>query len=139
MRKVIVYRFPSREFNDDVTLNKIFDGIGTFHEWSTDYEEFESGPAQYPVAIVEMEDGAVKLVHPTFIEFANSNAVEENIVVDDSDKEKQNGEIDKLNERITELLQENVNIRSKLDHYENLVAEFMKIVERFGINKMWTS
>jgi hypothetical protein len=31
----------------------------TFHQWALDYEESETGPAQYPVAIVELPDGEV--------------------------------------------------------------------------------
>lgn len=40
-----------------------------FHVWSVDYQEFDNGPGQYPIAIVEGKDGIVKLVHPTLIKF----------------------------------------------------------------------
>ncbi len=32
---------------------------GYFHGWGTDYEEFESGPGNFSVAIVELPDGRV--------------------------------------------------------------------------------
>ena len=32
---------------------------GYFHEWGSDYEEFETGPGNFSVAIVEDEDGNV--------------------------------------------------------------------------------
>lgn len=46
--------------------------IGYFHQWGVDYEEFESGPGNYSVAIVELPDG--KIVTPVaqdieFIDF----------------------------------------------------------------------
>lgn len=30
-----------------------------FHQWGTNYEEFESGPGNYTVAIVELPDGRI--------------------------------------------------------------------------------
>ena len=42
---------------------------GWFHEWGTDYEEFESGPGPYSVAIVEFDDGSVGLVYPMQMRF----------------------------------------------------------------------
>lgn len=34
--------------------------IGLFHEWGVEYEEFDTGPGNYSVAIVELPDGQVK-------------------------------------------------------------------------------
>lgn len=34
-------------------------GLGYFHQWGNDYEEFESGPGNFTVAIVELPDGKV--------------------------------------------------------------------------------
>lgn len=42
---------------------------GRFHQWGSSYEEFESGPGNYTVAIVEMDDGTVKDFMPTDIKF----------------------------------------------------------------------
>lgn len=45
---------------------------GTFHCWSVQYEEFENGPGNYIVGIVEDEQGQVHVVHdPTKIRFIN--------------------------------------------------------------------
>lgn len=38
-------------------LPKTFEGL--FHEWGVNYEEFETGPGNFTVAIVELEDGTV--------------------------------------------------------------------------------
>lgn len=35
---------------------------GAFHQFSTGYVEFDSGPGHFPVAIVEFEDGTVEEV-----------------------------------------------------------------------------
>lgn len=43
--------------------------VGTFLGWGNDYEEFESGPGNYTVAIVEMPNGNVETFHPTHIQF----------------------------------------------------------------------
>jgi len=40
-----------------------------FHCWGADYEEFESGPGNYTVAILEKEDGSVVLEHPSRVRF----------------------------------------------------------------------
>ena len=33
--------------------------IGKFHQWGSNYEEFENGAGNYSVAIVELPDGTV--------------------------------------------------------------------------------
>lgn len=33
--------------------------LGYFHQWGVNYEEFESGPGNYTVAIVELPDGRI--------------------------------------------------------------------------------
>jgi len=42
---------------------------GFFHKWGTNYEEFESGPGHFPVAIVE--DATNSQVHVVFAGFVN--------------------------------------------------------------------
>ena len=42
---------------------------GTFLGFGIDYEEFESGPAQYTIAIVELSDGRVVVTAPDNIQF----------------------------------------------------------------------
>lgn len=33
---------------------------GVFHQWGNAYEEFDSGPGNYSVAIIEMPDGTIE-------------------------------------------------------------------------------
>lgn len=43
--------------------------VAKFHQFGSAYEEFESGPGNYTVAIIEMADGTVQSVPPTDIRF----------------------------------------------------------------------
>ncbi|WP_024718049.1 hypothetical protein [Pseudomonas putida] len=45
---------------------------GKFHAWGVEYEEFESGPGNFSVAIVEMADGTVQTLMPWAIRFLDS-------------------------------------------------------------------
>ncbi|MDF3188065.1 hypothetical protein [Pseudomonas paracarnis] len=49
------------------------DREGKFHGWGSGYEEFESGPGNYTVAIVEFPDGKVDTVMPYLIRFLDSD------------------------------------------------------------------
>jgi len=42
---------------------------GKFHGWGVEYEEFENGPGNYTVAIVEMPDGSVQTLVPFLVRF----------------------------------------------------------------------
>lgn len=42
---------------------------GLFHQWGSDFEEFESGPANYTVAIIELDDGSVVTAQPDKVIF----------------------------------------------------------------------
>lgn len=55
---------------------------GTFLGFGIDYEEFESGPAQYTTAIVELKDGKVITTPPEFIQFINSKSIGKPLVKD---------------------------------------------------------
>jgi len=55
---------------------------GKFLGFGVDYEEFESGPAQYTIAIVELKDGKVITTHPGFIQFINSKSIRKPSVKD---------------------------------------------------------
>lgn len=46
---------------------------GKFQGWGVEYEEFESGPGNYTVAIVEMPDGSVQTLMPFLIRFLDSD------------------------------------------------------------------
>ncbi len=44
---------------------------GFFHQWSTYYEEFESGPGPYPAAIIEdATDSQIHVVYAGFVSFS---------------------------------------------------------------------
>ncbi|WP_431623270.1 hypothetical protein [Citrobacter freundii] len=42
---------------------------GLFHEWGLEYEEFDNGPGNYSVGIVELEDGKVATFPASNIKF----------------------------------------------------------------------
>jgi len=42
---------------------------GLFHQWGVSYVEYESGPANYTVGIVELKDGKVVMPTPDGIQF----------------------------------------------------------------------
>lgn len=50
--------------------------LGYFHQWGVNYEEFESGPGNYSVAIVELPDG--RIVTPTADEIKFLDSAENN-------------------------------------------------------------
>lgn len=45
---------------------------GVFHQFGNDYEEFESGPGNYTVAIVELPDGRIIMPLASDIQFLDS-------------------------------------------------------------------
>lgn len=42
---------------------------GFFHQWGSDFEEFEHGPANYSVAIIELDDGSIVMTPPDKVIF----------------------------------------------------------------------
>ena len=46
-----------------------------FHCFSMDYEEFDEGPGNYPVAIIEWPDGEVDTVRASLIQFVNPTVI----------------------------------------------------------------
>lgn len=50
---------------------RIQTGSGLFHGFGMDYEEFESGPAPYSVAIIERDSGLVETVRADLIQFCD--------------------------------------------------------------------
>lgn len=44
-------------------------GPAVFHQWGCEFEEFEGGPGNCTVAIVEFPDGSIKTVLPHNIKF----------------------------------------------------------------------
>ena len=66
-RKVKIF---SRAWNRETkSSEKFLAGQGIFHQWGVDYEEFETGPVNYSIAIVEMEDGTVDGIFFDLIQF----------------------------------------------------------------------
>ena len=50
-------------------------GEGLFHCWGSAYEEFESGPGNYTVAIVEMADGSILTPIPSDVVFLDNGGI----------------------------------------------------------------
>lgn len=44
-------------------------GHGLFHGWGVDFEEFETGPGNFSVAIIELPDGKIKTVKADAVTF----------------------------------------------------------------------
>lgn len=42
---------------------------GLFHQWGSSYDEFEAGPGNFTVAIIELEDGRVVTTAPEYVRF----------------------------------------------------------------------
>lgn len=68
-RKVVVYEYQKAK--GQTYYEKVSVGNGLFHQFGTDYEQFENGAASYSTAIVEMPDGSVKSVPVELIVFNN--------------------------------------------------------------------
>lgn len=76
MRKV---KFPRLVINPQ-TGRYVEDGelFGMFHCWGSAFEEFEAGPGNYTVAIVEMPDGKIETIvahRITFVEPATCTSI----------------------------------------------------------------
>jgi len=50
---------------------------GFFHGWGSNYDEFESGPGNYSIAIVEFDDGTIKSIPVEKIRFIKSLEVKD--------------------------------------------------------------
>lgn len=65
--KTRVWIQPSPGVNGHWVMNEPI--IAKFHQFGSAYEEFESGPGNYSVAIVEMPDGTVQTLALSDIRF----------------------------------------------------------------------
>ena len=77
MRSVNIYhwvRVPGQ-----VNPSREFAGRGLFHLWGTEFVEGGAGEQSYTftAAIVEMDDGRVRVVPPELVEFVKENSSEE--------------------------------------------------------------
>lgn len=68
MRKVECF-VDKYEYEGNVRKQVTDRYTGVFHQWGVEYEEFENGPGNYSVAIVEMPDGKVRTFPPYKIKF----------------------------------------------------------------------
>lgn len=48
---------------------------GVFHGFSQDHMEYESGPGNFPVAIIERDDGSVESVYVGIIKFDSEEEI----------------------------------------------------------------
>ena len=67
MRRVELYTFRARTTGLGVEQTKR--GEGWFHGFGVDFEEFDGGPGNYTVAIVERDDGTIESVPLNFVRF----------------------------------------------------------------------
>ena len=56
---------------------KEYIGKALFHQFGTDYEEFETGPGNFSTAIIELPDGSVKNIEVSLIKFINPQPTKE--------------------------------------------------------------
>jgi hypothetical protein len=68
-RKVNIYKYIV-EPGETKHVRKL-DGTGIFQQYGIDFEEFDSGPGNFTVAIVEMPDGSVRSVPLQLIIFVS--------------------------------------------------------------------
>ena len=69
LRKVQVYKWERVKIDGAYKTVQAETVKGLFHQWGVNFEEFESGPANYTVAIVELDDGSVEMVPANLIKF----------------------------------------------------------------------
>jgi hypothetical protein len=78
MEKLRMVRVYKLEKWDNVAKKYTKEIVGTawFHQWGVDYEEFETGPGNFSVALVEYGDGKVDGVPAHLIEFVDARPVD---------------------------------------------------------------
>ncbi|MDR7940120.1 hypothetical protein RIU82_09215 [Enterobacter soli] len=68
MRKVECTKI-TYEINGSIRNKRETKIEGLFHQWGSDYEEFESGAGNMTIAIVEFPDGTIETFLPHLIKF----------------------------------------------------------------------
>ncbi len=48
-----------------------FSGKGLFHQWASDYDEYETNAGNFTVALIELKDGTVQKVTPENLKFTD--------------------------------------------------------------------
>lgn len=66
-RPVTVFKLHRDE--GEIDYRKVPVGAGLFHQFGSDFEEFENGGCVYSTAIVEMPDGTVQNVPVEMVRF----------------------------------------------------------------------
>ena len=70
MRAAILSKYDTTRADRATGISPIIEvGPVLFHEWGTEFEEFEQTAVQYSVAIVEHPDGTVSQELPRMIRF----------------------------------------------------------------------
>lgn len=69
MNKRNVYFYKYEKAEGETHHKKVLGGVGLFHEFGCDYEEFDSGAGNYSTAIIELEDGAIKNIPVELVVF----------------------------------------------------------------------
>ena len=70
---------------------KDYTNTGRFHQWGQSYEEFENGPGNFTVALVELSDGTIVEVLPPNLKFVDQTIPDfnlktiGNLMIDDQD------------------------------------------------------
>lgn len=68
-------------FKKRITINSMYEPghhyEGKFHQWGLDYDEFEVGPGNKSVAIVESLSGDVLLIDPEYVTFDEPSKIGE--------------------------------------------------------------
>jgi len=67
MRKVSILKYERKEGETKYSL--VPDGEGLFHQFGSDFAEYESGAGNYSTAIVERPDGSIINVAVALIKF----------------------------------------------------------------------
>ena len=62
-----------RWIKEKMAYDSDFIHAGKFHKWGDAYEEFESGPGNFTVALVELPDGTIEEVQPKNIKFIDDD------------------------------------------------------------------
>lgn len=71
MRKVECTRITyERDGNNRKTIVTKVQGL--FHQWGNEYEELDTGPGNYSVGLVELQDGKMETFIPERIRFTSS-------------------------------------------------------------------
>ncbi len=73
LRPVQVFRItPDSSARNGYSLQPA--GEAAFHCWGNEYVEFEAGPGNSTVAVVEFPNGKVETFHPSHIQFMDRGA-----------------------------------------------------------------